>query len=121
LSAKARRLCKSLGRFPGDISTDKVVSIERIIASGHIYNLQTKYDSYIVSGTTYNGNGIIAHNCRCTTIDLVGDWQPTARAGRNPVTGEREVFDYKDYKTWAADNGLKQTEKGRYYVPKQNA
>jgi hypothetical protein len=51
-------------------------------------------------------------NCRCSVNDFVDGIPPRARAGINPVTGEREVFDWKDYDQWTEDNGLKYTAAG---------
>jgi len=52
-------------------------------------------------------------NCRCTTVDIIDDTLPTARRGRNPVTGENEVFDYTDFTDWAESNGLAYNKSGR--------
>ena len=51
-------------------------------------------------------------NCRCTTWESVDGSSPALRRGRNPVTGENEVFEYKDFKQWASDNGLKTNKYG---------
>ena len=53
-------------------------------------------------------------NCRCTTFESVNGSRPTLRRGRNPVTGENEVFSYKDFDKWAKDNDLKQNKFGQY-------
>jgi hypothetical protein len=45
--------------------------------------------------------------CRCTTFESVNGSKPTIRRGRNPETGENEVFSYTDFSTWAKNNGLK--------------
>jgi SPP1 gp7 family putative phage head morphogenesis protein len=58
------------------------------------------------------GNNI---NCRCSVVDIVGDYKPTIRRGRNPITGENEVFEYKDFETWAKENGLKRNKYGQLY------
>jgi len=47
-------------RLAGEISPDRVIHVECHSYSGHIYNLQTEYGIYIA-------NGIVTHNCRCTT------------------------------------------------------
>ena len=52
-------------------------------------------------------------NCRCTTVDIINDTLPTARRGRNPITGENEVFSYKDFNSWAEENGLAYNKSGR--------
>lgn len=46
-------------------------------------------------------------NCRCTTIDIIDGEQPSIRTGVNPVSGEREYFNYKTYSEWATENGIK--------------
>ncbi len=56
-------------------------------------------------------------NCRCTHVDIVNDIDPQIRRGRNPITGENEVFEFKTYEQWAKDNGLKQNKQGTYYLP----
>lgn len=56
-------------------------------------------------------------NCRCTHVDIVNDIDPQIRRGRNPITGENEVFEFKTYDQWAKDNGLKQNKQGTYYLP----
>ena len=45
-------------------------------------------------------------NCRCTVIDAVDGVPPQVRRGVNPVTGEREVFDWTTYQEWAKANGV---------------
>jgi uncharacterized protein with gpF-like domain len=54
--------------------------------------------------------------CRCTTIDVINGESPALRTGRNPVTGEHEVFDYKDFDQWKKDNGLKTNVYGEIYA-----
>lgn len=39
-------------------------------------------------------------SCRCTTNTIVPGLEPDIRMGRNPVTGENEVFSYKNYDEW---------------------
>ncbi len=51
-------------------------------------------------------------SCRCSTIGVVGGVSPQVRRGRNPVTGENEVFTYRDFDTWAKDNGLRRNKSG---------
>lgn len=52
-------------------------------------------------------------NCRCTTFESVNGSRPVLRRGRNPVTGDNEVFDYKDFNKWAKDKGLKYNKFGQ--------
>ncbi len=53
-------------------------------------------------------------NCRCSISPRVEGKEPTIRRGRNPVTGENEVFSYKDYTEWAEMNGLVQDVNGKW-------
>lgn len=46
-------------------------------------------------------------NCTCVTLDTIDGVEPEARAGRNPVTGEMEIMDFKDYGQWSRDNGIR--------------
>ncbi len=56
-------------------------------------------------------------NCRCSHIGIVDGEAPTGRRGRNPVTGESEVFSYKDFNQWADDHNMKRNKAGAL-VPK---
>ncbi len=54
-------------------------------------------------------------NCRCTATAVVGDFEPTARRGKDPVTGESSVFSYKTFNQYASDNGLTTNNYGQLY------
>jgi hypothetical protein len=45
-------------------------------------------------------------NCRCTTIDIIEDFEPEINTAVNPLTGEEEPVTMKYYEDWAKDNGL---------------
>ena len=51
-------------------------------------------------------------NDRETVIEIINGEEPEFRIGRNPVSGENETFSYKDFSTWAKDNGLKKNKYG---------
>ena len=53
-------------------------------------------------------------NCRCSVATFAGDYEPDSRMGRNPVTGEQEVMDFKNYKQWADDNQLLMNDNGTF-------
>jgi hypothetical protein len=55
-------------------------------------------------------------NCRCQTVTVTKEYEPTARRGRDPVTGKNEVFDYKTFEQWAQEKGLTRNKYGRLYV-----
>lgn len=44
--------------------------------------------------------------CHCSHIAVVDGVEPQLQRSRNPVTGENEVFSYKDFDKWADNNGL---------------
>lgn len=92
--------CKLFNRDTSGKCTDNIVSIDRSIFSGHVYNLQTKDSMYIIGDKSDNGNGVVVHNCRCTTIDVVQGLEPTLRRGVNPVTGKSDIASYRDYDKW---------------------
>jgi len=52
-------------------------------------------------------------NCRCTTYESVNGSEPSIRRGRNPVTGENEVFSFKDFEQWAKDNNVTKNKFGQ--------
>lgn len=54
-------------------------------------------------------------NCRCHAITLAGDFKPTARRGRDPVTGKTEVFSYKTFAEWSKEKGLTENKYGKLY------
>lgn len=65
-------LADSLSTFAGDITTDRVFKLFGRTFAGHVYNLET-------SDGWYLANGIIAHNCRCSSIPIVKGVAPPDR------------------------------------------
>ncbi len=55
------------------------------------------------------GNNV---NCRCSTFESVNGSKPSLRRGRNPETGESDIFSYSDYSAWATKNGLTENKFG---------
>ena len=55
-------------------------------------------------------------NCRCHSVTVTKEYKPTARRGRDPVTGRNEVFDYKTFEQWAKEKGLKRNKYGKLYA-----
>jgi len=55
-------------------------------------------------------------NCRCHSVTVTKSYEPTARRGRDPVTGQNEVFDYKTFEQWAKEKGLKRNKYGKLYA-----
>jgi len=56
-------------------------------------------------------------NDRETTIDIIDGNEPELRRGRNPVTGENEVFSYKDFDSWRKGNKLIKNKYGEILFP----
>lgn len=52
-------------------------------------------------------------NCRCTVIDVLPDFEPTSRTGRNPITGKSELLSWQTFDEWAKTKNLKRTKSGR--------
>lgn len=45
-------------------------------------------------------------NCRCASGSVIEGLEPSLRRGRNPETGENEVFEWTSYNSWAVKNGF---------------
>ena len=54
-------------------------------------------------------------SCRCTTVDIIDGVDPAMRRGRNPATGENEVFEFKTFDKWSEENGLTKNKYGELY------
>lgn len=61
IDADAQGFCDKLLRGAIDIALDEVCFVEINPFAGHVYNLTTKSGWYVA-------NGIVTHNCRCTTV-----------------------------------------------------
>jgi hypothetical protein len=75
---------------------------------GQRRDLDKPFQSSISSGQAPGQMGAAADNinCRCTTIMIVDNTEPTVRRGRNPETGKNEVISFVSYNQWAKDNGI---------------
>ena len=78
LLANSKFNTKTLGTFASNISFDSVLKVSRRAFSGHVYNLETKTGWYIA-------NGILTHNCRCTSI-------PSVKGSKLSIPLGTEVF-----------------------------
>jgi hypothetical protein len=78
------------------IETDNIIFVSEDDFSGHVYNLQSKYDLYGL----YNNNGrmSIVHNCRCDIRFEIEGFEPTIRRSR-----EDGIVPYQTYDTWKED------------------
>jgi hypothetical protein len=53
-------------------------------------------------------------NDREVVVDEVEGLEPETRRVRNPRTGRNEVISWRNFRTWAQENGLKQNAYGQY-------
>ena len=81
--------------FSDNVSVDEVLEVRDDNFSGHVYNLQTIGNWYIVSDNTDNGNGIIVHNCRCHLRFEVEGYAPQLRRTR-----AEGIIPYTKYSDW---------------------
>jgi hypothetical protein len=63
-----------------------------------------------------SGNPAWDVNDREEVIHIIDGESPQVRRGRNPVTGKNEVFTFRDFNTWAADNNLKYNKSGKLVI-----
>ncbi len=68
LSADFESLCKSMDRNSLVVKDDNILTINRSVFRGHVYNLETINNYYLVNIDKNNDNMIIAHNCHCTSF-----------------------------------------------------
>lgn len=61
-------LSNLLAGFTGSMFFDEIISVEIKPFHGYVLNIET------VDGW-YTANGIITHNCRCTTVDITKTWR----------------------------------------------
>jgi hypothetical protein len=63
------------------------------------------------------GSGVPGYdiNERCTAIDTIDGENPDKRISRNPETGETETISYKNFNSWAKENGLTRSAYGEPY------
>ncbi len=101
----AEFVSESLNRKSFFIKLDNIVSVDRIIFSGHVYNLETVDNYYLVNNikeNNYNGNCIIAHNCRCTSrMEIKGITHKVRR------DGEGSLVKNMSFDEWAAEKGIR--------------
>jgi len=90
-------LADLLGIHPASIEFDNVVSINRRVFSGHVYNLET------VAGL-YCSNGIVTHNCRSVVVPKLSGNLSLLEGGGTRITrgedGLKKVAAETDYYSW---------------------
>ena len=73
-------ISKLLYGYTGQIEIDNVVDIKVSNYFGHVYNLHTENNIYLVNNIPHTENksnykGVIAHNCRCNNLLIIQDEQ----------------------------------------------
>ena len=103
-----------------DIQKQWLATLDAVTREAHSALDTTRidvYEQFRIGGdrALYPGSFGLAENninCRCTTISIVEGITPSTRRGRNPVTGENEVFSFRSFSEWARDNGLRRNNSG---------
>lgn len=107
----AKGFRKFVDRNSRYMSPDKIIDINVCDFSGHVFNLENKDNVYLINGSKkVNDYFVVAHNCRCSVIDIIDDEDPKImRARKNPLDPNDkryDVMEFKSYKEWAAGKGL---------------
>jgi SPP1 gp7 family putative phage head morphogenesis protein len=68
ISANLPLFSELIDRFSIQVGADEIVDIRQFDFAGHVFNLETKDGFYVAQG-------IITHNCRCTTSPWRPEWQ----------------------------------------------
>ena len=79
--ADAEGFAQGLLADPTLVFADKVVDINVNSASTHVFNLETKSGAYVAQG-------VVTHNCRCTTVLVFPRKPDKARARANRDANE---------------------------------
>jgi len=91
---------KTLSALTSNISFDRVLKVSHRGFSGHVYNLETETGWYIA-------DGILTHNCRCTSIPSVKGSKTNVQSGsvafaELPVEDQRFILGPTKYEMYAA-------------------
>lgn len=100
-----------LNGLTGDIFVDKVISVNRRVFKGHVYNLQTRNGYYYVTNNIAhieqkdNDNYcVIAKNCRCRLMAAIEGHE---RDLSNPNLRSRSALAGMTYEEWKAEKESK--------------
>jgi len=87
-----------LGGKTGPVFFDDIVDVRRTKFSGHVYNLETQ-------NGFYSAQGIITHNCRCTSVPVLKSWKELGIDAKEAPASTRasmngQVADTTTYPEW---------------------
>jgi hypothetical protein len=97
--ADIERLRNIFERFPGLVTTDKIISIERDFYIGHVFNLQTETTVYMTGG------GVVNSNCEGTWVYAEGPDEGDTRIPAEEVQMMAKQKDQFDKKTVSQFSG----------------
>lgn len=111
-SGNSEPLRQLFDRYPCIMQLDKIVDINMSNYSGHVYNLQTKDNTYIAYNNSNGNRGILVHNCRCRRQNNPFGVQPVTRTARTAGGTWQEVNGNLNYNQWAKTlEGRKEIER----------
>ncbi len=74
-------MAQLIERFPGEVSLEKLIQVRHFDYNGHVFDLQTTTGVMILNCRN-DGNGIMAKNCRCTSVPVL---RPPDDIANNPA------------------------------------
>ncbi|HNX81912.1 MAG TPA: phage minor head protein [Candidatus Omnitrophota bacterium] len=79
-----------------------------IALDGKIIDIDQKFKANGHEALYPRGFGAASENigCKCTYINIVNGVTPKTRTATNPVTGKKEIFEFKSYDEWMEQNNL---------------
>lgn len=86
-------LGESTNRLPADVFLDDIVGVQRFRFHGFVYNLQTPSEDY-------TANGIVVHNCRCTTVPVLKEQYQYLSEGEERSSDKGPVDANLTYYEW---------------------
>lgn len=86
-------LGESTSRLPADVFLDDIVSVQRFRFHGFVYNLQTPSEDY-------TANGVVVHNCRCTTVPVLKEQYQYLSEGEERSSDKGPVDANLTYYEW---------------------
>jgi SPP1 gp7 family putative phage head morphogenesis protein len=102
-------------------AADSGLNIERVWVTAHDDRVRDSHAAMdgkrAKIGEPFSNGKMIPsdYNERCTVMTIVDGEMPTARRGRDPVTGENEVYSWRNFDQWRQEKGLTKNIYGELY------